>query len=119
MTLSDRTAITAQVTQFVPHLGTPIALYSGARPHTSKAIPFFGGAPFLGASISMDVSDLLLGPRPRGVGRMRSVATAPAAMASLGAHKYMVPQITRIDQAVRAAGMGMSQASAKTDAQKS
>ncbi|MEQ8967269.1 MAG: hypothetical protein RID91_15755 [Azospirillaceae bacterium] len=89
MTLSDRTATAALATLILLQLVMLTALYAGVRPHPPEAIPLFGIAPFLGASASLAVSALILGPLNNIAGRTLSVVSAIAALVSFGPQKYL------------------------------
>lgn len=99
-TPSDRIATAALATLILLQVVLLTALYAGVRPHPPEATPLFGIAPFLGASISVAVSALIIGPLKSAVGRTPSVLAAFAALVSFGPQKYLDPQFGLIWPAV-------------------
>ena len=73
MTLPDRAAIAALATLILLQVVMLIALYAGVRPHPPEAIPLFGIAPYIGASVSVALSAIILGPLDHTAGRSLSV----------------------------------------------
>lgn len=92
MTLSDRYATAALSTLILLQVIMLTALYAGIRPHPPAALPIFGIAPFLGASVSIALSAIILGPLTNTAGRVLSVVAALTALASFGPQKYLDSQ---------------------------
>ena len=68
------------------------ALYAQIPPHPPATIPFFGIAPFLGASLAAAAAALILGPLKSRAGRMVSLATALLGLITFGPQKYFDEQ---------------------------
>lgn len=76
------------------------ALYAGIKPHPPVATPLFGIAPFLGASVSVALSALIVSPLMSRAGRALSVLAAVMALLSFGPQKYFDAQFSLIWPAV-------------------
>ena len=76
------------------------ALYAGVQPHPPTTTPLFGIAPFLGASISIAMAALILGPLNGADGKTLSAMAALLALLSFGPQKYLDFQIALIWPAV-------------------
>lgn len=76
------------------------ALYAGIRPHPPVETPLFGIAPFLGASISLAMGAIIVGPLNSKFGKTLSVLAAIAALVSFGPQKYFDAQFALIWPAV-------------------
>ena len=100
MTFSDRNAIAALATLILLQGVMLTALYAGVRPHPPEAIPLFGIAPFIGASVSVALSAIVVGPLDTTAGRSLSVVAALTALVSFGPQKYLDPQFALIWPAV-------------------
>lgn len=100
MTQNDRQAIAALATLILLQVIMLSALYAGIPPHPPEATPLFGIAPFLGASVSVAVSAIILQPLSNGTGRALTVLAAVAALVSFGPQKYFDAQFGLIWPAV-------------------
>lgn len=100
MTLPDRHASAALVTLITLQVIMLSALYAGIRPHPPVATPLFGLAPFLGASVSVALSALVVQPLTSATGRTLSVLAGVMALVSFGPQKYFDAQFTLIWPAV-------------------
>lgn len=100
MSRSDRRAVAALTTLILLQTVMLGALFAGVRPHPPEAIPLFGIAPFIGASASIALAAILLGPLTDGAGRVLSVLAAAAALVSFGPQKYLDAQFAQIWPAV-------------------
>lgn len=100
MTFPDRYATAALATLILLQVVMLTALYAGIRPHPPSAIPLFGIAPFVGASVSVALSAIILGPLANTTGRTLSVMAALTALVSFGPQKYLDSQIGLIWPAV-------------------
>lgn len=100
MTQSERQASAALVTLIVLQMIMLSALYAGIRPHPPVATPLFGMAPFIGASISIAVSALIVQPLASAAGRSLSVLAGVVALVSFGPQKYLDAQFGLIWPAV-------------------
>jgi hypothetical protein len=76
------------------------SLYAGVVPHPPAVTPLFGIGPFLGASLSVAVAALILGPSRTPAGRALAGLAALAALVSFGPQKYFDPQFPLIWPAV-------------------
>ena len=76
------------------------ALYAGVPPHPPEATPLFGIAPFLGASVSLALSAVIVRPLETACGRGLSIVAALAALVSFGPQKYFDAQFGLIWPAV-------------------
>jgi hypothetical protein len=83
MTLPDRNAIAALATLILLQVVMLTALYADVRPHPPEAIPLFGFAPFIGASVSVALSAIIVGPLDTTAGRSLSIGAALTALVSL------------------------------------
>ncbi len=100
MTQPDRHAYAALATLTLLQLIMLSALYAGVRPHPPEATPLFGIAPFLGASVSIALSALIVQPLATSVGRTLSVFAGLMALVSFGPQKYFDAQFGLIWPAV-------------------
>lgn len=92
MTQNDRQALAALTTLILLQGIMLSALYAGIRPHPPVATPLFGIAPFLGASVSIAVSAMIVQPLASTAGRGLSLAAALMALVSFGPQKYFDAQ---------------------------
>lgn len=76
------------------------ALYAGIAPHPPKATPLFGMAPFLGASVSIALAAIIMGPLTGALGRGLSMSAAIMGLVSFGPHKYFDAQFALVWPAV-------------------
>lgn len=100
MTHSSRHAMAALTTLIVLQGIMLSALYAGIKPHPPVATPLFGIAPFLGASISVALSGIMVQPLGSFSGRGLSVLAALMALVSFGPQKYFDAQFGLIWPAV-------------------
>ncbi|WP_420567887.1 hypothetical protein [Thalassovita sp.] len=100
MTQNDRTAVAALATLIVLQLIMLSALYAGIRPHPPVATPLFGIAPFLGASVAVALSAMIVQPLATAAGRGLSLMAAVMALVSFGPQKYFDAQFALIWPAV-------------------
>lgn len=100
MTPYDRQALAALATLILLQFIMLSALYAGIRPHPPIATPLFGIAPFLGASVSVALSAMIVQPLSTAAGRGLSVAAAIMALVSFGPQKYFDAQFALIWPAV-------------------
>jgi hypothetical protein len=100
MTGSDRYPVAALATLIVLQVTMLSALYAGIRPHPPEATPLFGMAPFIGASVSIALAAVIVGPGTTAIGRALSLLAAVSALVSFGPQKYLDPQIGQIWPAV-------------------
>lgn len=100
MTQSDRSAVAALATLILLQGIMLSALYAGVRPHPPVATPLFGIAPFIGASVSLALSAIIVQPLTNTAGRTLSVLAALAALVSFGPQKYFDAQVGLIWPAV-------------------
>jgi hypothetical protein len=100
MTQNDRQALAAITTLILLQGIMLSALYAGIRPHPPVATPLFGIAPFLGASVSIAVSAMILQPLASTAGRGLSLAAAAMALVSFGPQTYFDAQFGLIWPAV-------------------
>ncbi|TMV10106.1 hypothetical protein FGK63_03315 [Ruegeria sediminis] len=100
MTHHDRQALAALATLILLQLIMLSALYAGIRPHPPIATPLFGIAPFLGASVSIALSAMIVQPLTNTVGRGLSMMAALMALVSFGPQKYLDAQFALIWPAV-------------------
>lgn len=100
MTQLGRNASAALVTLIALQMIMLSALYAGVEPHPPVATPLFGIAPFLGASVSVALSALILQPLSSPMGRSLSVLAAVMALVSFGPQKYFDAQFALIWPAV-------------------
>ena len=100
MTHYDRQALAALATLILLQLAMLSALYAGIRPHPPVATPLFGIAPFLGASVSVALSAIIVQPLTTAIGRGLSVTAALMALVSFGPQKYFDAQFALIWPAV-------------------
>lgn len=100
MTQSDRDANAALATLILLQLIMLSALYAGIRPHPPETTPLFGIAPFLGASLSIALSAMIVMPLATAVGRTLSSLAAVMALVSFGPQKYFDAQFGLIWPAV-------------------
>jgi hypothetical protein len=100
MTHPERQTSAALVTLITLQLIMLSALYAGIKPHPPVATPLFGIAPFLGASVSVALSALIVSPLASAAGRTLSVLAAVMALLSFGPQKYLDAQFGLIWPAV-------------------
>ena len=100
MTQPDRHAFAALVTLITLQVLMLSALYAGIKPHPPVATPLFGIAPFLGASVSVALSALIVQPLASKAGRVLSVLASVMALLSFGPQKYFDAQFALIWPAV-------------------
>ena len=100
MTLHTRQTTAALATLILLQLIMLSALYAGIPPHPPVATPLFGIAPFLGASVSVALAAIIIGPLGDRVGRILSVLAALLALVSFGPQKYFDAQFGLIYPAV-------------------
>ena len=80
MTENERQSFAALATLIVLQVIMLSALYAGVRPHPPVATPLFGIAPFLGASVSVALAAMIVGPLRGRPGRGLSVLAALMAL---------------------------------------
>ena len=100
MTHSDRHTIAALATLTLLQVVMLSALFAGIKPHPPVATPMFGIAPFLGASVSVALSAIIVQPLTTLAGRSLSVLAALMALVSFGPQKYFDAQFGLIWPAV-------------------
>ena len=100
MTQHERQALAALATLILLQMIMLSALYAGVPPHPPEATPLFGIAPFLGASVSVAVSAMIVQPLKTIGGRSLSMVAALAALVSFGPQKYFDAQFGLIWPAV-------------------
>lgn len=100
MTQPERHASAALVALIMLQLIMLSALYAGIKPHPPVATPLFGIAPFLGASVSIALSALIVQPLASATGRALSVLAGLMALVSFGPQKYFDSQFGLIWPAV-------------------
>ena len=100
MTHPDRPALAALATLILLQAIMLSALYAGIRPHPPVVTPLFGIAPFLGASMSVALSAMIVRPLESPAGRSLSVLAAVMALVSFGPQKYFDAQFALIWPAV-------------------
>lgn len=76
------------------------ALYTQTPPHPPTAVPPFGIAPFLGASLAIAAAALIVGPQSSRIGGGLSCLAALCALVSYGPQKYLDAQLPLIWPAV-------------------
>lgn len=96
----ERQTLAALVSLIVLQLIMLSALYAGIKPHPPVTTPLFGIAPFLGASVSIALSALIVQPLHSATGRALSIFAALMALVSFGPQKYFDAQIALIWPAV-------------------
>jgi len=100
MTKPERQISAALATLIALQIIMLTALYAGIQPHPPTTTPLFGIAPFLGVSISIAISALILGPLNGADGKTLSAMAALLALLSFGPQKYLDPQIALIWPAI-------------------
>lgn len=100
MTQSDRQAFAALATLILLQVIMLSALYAGIKPHPPAATPLFGIAPFIGVSVSIALSAIIVQPLSSSAGRVLSTLAALMALVSYGPQKYFDPQFSLIWPAV-------------------
>lgn len=100
MTQPERHVSAALITLITLQVIMLSALYAGIKPHPPVATPLFGIAPFLGASVSIALSALIVQPLANTTGRALSVLAAVMALLSFGPQKYFDAQFGLIWPAV-------------------
>ena len=76
-----------------------VALFAKSSPHPPNAIPFFAIAPFLGVSLAVAASSIIMNTAGR-TGASLAVLSAILALLSFGPHKYIDTQFPLIWPAV-------------------
>ena len=76
------------------------ALFAAIKPHPPVVTPLFGIAPFLGASLSVAISALIVLPLASKAGRALSLLAGVMALLSFGPQKYFDAQFALIWPAV-------------------
>lgn len=97
---STRPATASLASLIILQLVMLAALFALSVPHPPAAIPLFGIAPFLGASLSVATAAIIVGPVSTKAGRVLSVCAALMALLSYGPQKYFDPQFSLIWPAV-------------------
>lgn len=69
MTQTEKQTTAALITLMLLQVIMLSALYAGIKPHPPIATPLFGIAPFLGASVSIALSAIVIGPLGSKAGR--------------------------------------------------
>lgn len=100
MTQHSRQVVAALTTLILLQLIMLSALYAGIPPHPPVATRLFGIAPFLGASVSIALSAIIVQPLTSAAGRGLSVMAALMALVSFGPQKYFDAQFALIWPAV-------------------
>lgn len=100
MTLHTRQISAALATLILLQLIMLSALYAGIPPHPPEATPLFGIAPFLGASVAVALSAIIVEPLRNPTGRTLSILSALMALVSFGPQKYFDAQFGLIYPAV-------------------
>ncbi len=100
MTQSKRYCFAALCSLIMLQLIMLLALFAGLEPHPPKVTPLFGIAPFLGASMSLAISAMIVRPLDHTAGRCLSVTAALTALVSFGPHKFLDAQFALIWPAV-------------------
>jgi hypothetical protein len=100
MSQPKRNTIAALATLILLQVIMLSSLYAGIRPHPPEVTPLFGIGPFLGASVSIALSAIILQPLTSGFGRGLSVLAALMALVSFGPQKYLDAQFGLIWPAV-------------------
>lgn len=72
------------------------ALYTQTAPHPPNAVPPFGIAPFLGASLAIAVAALIIGPLTSRTGGILTCLAGLCALVSYGPQKYLDAQFALI-----------------------
>lgn len=100
MTQHNRQASAALATLILLQTIMLSALYAGIKPHPPMATPLFGIAPFLGASVSVALSAIIVQPLNTVAGRSLCVLAGLMALVSFGPQKYFDAQFGLIWPAV-------------------
>lgn len=100
MTQDNRHVFAALITLVTLQLVMLSALYAGVKPHPPVATPLFGIAPFLGVSVAIALSALIVQPLASVFGRSLSVLAGVLALISFGPQKYFDAQFSLIWPAV-------------------
>ncbi len=100
MTQIERPAIAALSTLIFLQIIMLSALYAGVPPHPPVSTPLFGIAPFIGASVSVSLAAILMGPLSGVAGRVLSGLAVVLALVSFGPQKYFDAQFALIWPAV-------------------
>lgn len=100
MRSANRISAAALAILIVLQLTMLSALYAGIAPHPPTVTPLFAIAPFIGASVSLAVAAVILGPASGAAGAVVSILAALSALVSFGPQKYLDPQIGLIWPAV-------------------
>ncbi|MBL4731944.1 MAG: hypothetical protein JKY82_05000 [Rhizobiaceae bacterium] len=96
ITSINRPAYAALTTLIILQVVMLMALFAVSAPHPPATIPLFAIAPFLGASLSVAIAAIILGPTTSVVGRFSSILAAFMALLSYGPQKYFDPQFSLI-----------------------
>ena len=99
-THKTRPMIAALSTLIVLQIIMLSALYAGIPPHPPVSTPLFGIAPFIGASVSIALAAIVMGPLSGSTGRVLSGLAVVLALVSFGPQKYFDAQFALIWPAV-------------------
>ncbi len=100
MTQSTRHATAALATLIILQAIMLSSLYAGVAPHPPVATPLFGIGPFIGASVSVALAAIIVGPTQSTTGKLLSGLAAVLALVSFGPQKYFDAQYPLIWPAV-------------------
>lgn len=106
--ISDRPLAAALTTLIVLQVIMLTSLYAGVPPHPPEATPLFGIGPFIGASVAIAMSALIIGPGQDRAGRALSALACLAALVSFGPQKYFDAQFPMIWPAVLTAQVAIA-----------
>ena len=95
----NRALVAALSSLIILQLVMLVALFAKSAPHPPSTIPFFAIGPFLGASLAMATSSIIMAPAGR-TGASLAVLSAIFALLSFGPHKYFDAQFALIWPAV-------------------
>ncbi len=99
MTPQNRAMLAALTSLIILQTVMLVALFAKSSPHPPSAIPLFAIAPFLGVSLAVAVSSIVMNPASR-TGVSLAVTSAIFALLSFGPHKYFDAQFPLIWPAV-------------------
>ena len=100
MTMNERLTNSALATLATLQIVMLAALFTKTAPHPPLTTPLFGIAPFLGASLSVVVAAIILGPLQSTMGRCLALTAVVLALVSFGPQKYFDAQFHLIWPAV-------------------